>query len=189
MRTALLLLGGNLPLRRRVPTETLRQALRLLSDPPGRLVAVSRFYRSPAHPPGAGPDFVNAAAAFDTAEAAPAVLARLHRIEEALGRRRDTGRWGARVIDIDLLALGDDVRPNAAGQDRWRALSESDQQRLTPEELILPHPRLQDRAFALVPLAEIAPLWVHPRLGLDVTSMLARLPSEARAAVQPLTCK
>jgi 2-amino-4-hydroxy-6-hydroxymethyldihydropteridine diphosphokinase len=52
--------------------------------------------------------------------------------------------------------------------------------------LILPHPRLQDRAFVLVPLADVAPDWVHPRLALTVAQMLAALPPEDVAAVTPL---
>ena len=55
-----------------------------------------------------------------------------------------------------------------------------------PEELILPHPRLQDRAFVLVPMADVAPDWRHPVLGETVTEMVAALPSEDVASVTPL---
>lgn len=91
-----------------------------------------------------------------------------------------------RTLDIDLLAMGDSVLPDAETQDRWRLLPMEQQVRATPDRLILPHPRLQDRAFVLVPLADVAPDWVHPRTGQSVRAMLAALPTEDRDAVKPL---
>ena len=121
------------------------------------LRAVSRFWRTPAHPAGSGPDYVNAAALV-AAEAEPeAILALLHGIEAHLGRTRAGGRWAARGIDLDLLAVGSAVLPDTAMQDRWRSLAAAAQAQVAPEGLILPHPRLQDRGFVLLPLAEIAP--------------------------------
>jgi 2-amino-4-hydroxy-6-hydroxymethyldihydropteridine diphosphokinase len=82
--------------------------------------------------------------------------------------------------------MGDSVLPDAATQDRWRLLPSEAQIGSTPDQLILPHPRMQDRAFVLVPLADVAPDWVHPRTGLSVRQMLAALPAEDRDAVTPL---
>lgn len=113
---------------------------------------------------------------------ASALLALLHRAEAEFGRVRMT-RWAGRTLDIDLLALGDSVLPDAETQTRWRNLPPADQQRKTPEEVILPHPRLQDRAFVLVPLADVAPDWRHPLLGLTVLEMRAALdPADVAAA-------
>ena len=103
-------------------------------------------------------------------------------IEARFGRQRIT-RWGARTLDIDLLAMGDAVLPDLAEQSRWRTLPPEDQARIAPDRLILPHPRLQDRAFVLVPLADVAADWRHPVLGLSVAEMLAALPASARAEI------
>ncbi|WP_238382638.1 2-amino-4-hydroxy-6-hydroxymethyldihydropteridine diphosphokinase [Tabrizicola thermarum] len=184
---ALVALGANLPFRGDPPETTLARALKALSEEGLSLLAVSRFFATPCFPAGAGPDYVNAAAMLtvDAESDATAILAVLHRVEERFGRRRDT-RWGMRTLDIDLLALGDSVLPDGDAQDEWRNLSPDRQIGSAPDRLILPHPRLQDRAFVLVPLAEVAPDWVHPRTGQTVAAMLAALPAADVAAVKPL---
>ncbi|KGJ19015.1 2-amino-4-hydroxy-6-hydroxymethyldihydropteridine pyrophosphokinase [Paracoccus sanguinis] len=183
---ALLALGANLSCWAGPPEAAVRVALGRLGAEGLGLRAVSRFWRTPAHPAGSGPDYVNAAAVVAAGSMSPeAVLAALHRVEADLGRVRDGTRWGARVIDLDLLAMGGEVRPDAATQDRWRALPAAAQVQVAPDRLILPHPRLQDRGFVLAPLAEIAPGWVHPRLGQSVAAMLAALGPEGLAGMAP----
>lgn len=147
---------------------------------------ISRFWLTPAHPPGSGPEYVNAAVRFRCALAPEDLLARLHGIEAELGRSREGARWQARGLDLDLLAHGDLVLPDAATQDHWRNLPPERQALHAPEGLILPHPRMQDRGFVLAPLAEIAPRWRHPRLGLTVAQMLAALPPGALAGMRVL---
>jgi 2-amino-4-hydroxy-6-hydroxymethyldihydropteridine diphosphokinase len=184
---ALIALGANLPFEGDPPGITLRKAVQALTDEGLAVHAVSRFYATPCFPVGAGPDYVNAAAVIDLGgtDDLASVLARLHAVEARFGRQR-LQRWGMRTLDIDLLAVGDSVLPDAAQQDRWRELAPEDQARAAPDRLILPHPRLQDRAFVLVPLADVAADWVHPRLGLSVRQMLAALPPADRDAVKPL---
>lgn len=188
-QVCLIALGGNTASAAGPPAKTLTAALAALNAAGFPVLAQSRFWQTPCFPVGAGPDFVNACAqlAVDPlmTDGPQAVLAALHQVEARFGRTR-AARWSSRTLDLDLLAIGDRVLPDAATQDAWRMLAPDLQMTRTPDRLILPHPRLQDRAFVLVPLAEIAPDWRHPRLGLTVTAMRDALPAADRAALQPL---
>ena len=182
----LIALGANLPLEDLPPVAVLQGALRALAEAGLPPVVVSRFYATPCFPAGAGPDYVNAAAVLEGgARDAEAVLAVLHEVEAAFGRER-VQRWAGRTLDLDLIGMGAQVLPDAAAQAAWRDLPAEEQARRAPDRLILPHPRVQDRAFVLVPLTDVAPDWRHPALGLRVSEMLAALPAEARAEVKPL---
>ncbi|RVV97672.1 2-amino-4-hydroxy-6-hydroxymethyldihydropteridine diphosphokinase [Mesobaculum littorinae] len=184
-RAVLVALGGNLPLGTQASAASLERALVLLDRPEFRLVRRSRMFRTPAFPAGAGPDFANAAAVFVSALPAERILARLHAVERALGRRRRQ-RWGPRTVDLDLLAVGGAVLPDALTLRRWQRLPLARQMRETPDRVLLPHPRLQDRGFVLVPLAEVAPGWRHPLSHRSVAEMAADLPAAARAGIEPL---
>ncbi len=179
-------LGANLPWQGMGPDSVLRAGLGALAEAGLPPVVVSRFYATPCFPAGAGPDYVNAAAVLEGgARDAEAVLAVLHAVEAAFGRER-VQRWAGRTLDLDLIAMGAQVLPDAAGQAVWRDLPAEEQVLRAPDRLILPHPRVQDRAFVLVPLADVAPDWRHPALGRSVREMLAALPAEDVAAVKPL---
>lgn len=167
------------------PYVTLHSAIEGLINSGYVIRHVSRYFQTPAYPEGSGPDFVNAVFLASSDKPARQVLADLHAVEADLGRKRGQ-RWGPRVIDLDLLAAGDAILPDRATVTRWIDLPESDQRSEAPDDLVLPHPRLQDRAFVLVPLMDIAPDWRHPLLGRTVREMHDALPQAARDAVIPL---
>ncbi len=181
----LIALGGNLPSDAGPPVETLRAALGLFPSRGVEVRQVSRMYRTPCFPAGAGPDYVNAAARVAHAGKPAEMLKVLHDLEAEFGRAR-VQRWGQRTLDLDLLAAGDTVLPDRAGFEAWQGLPLEDQMRDAPDRLILPHPRLHERAFVLVPLSDVASDWVHPVLGRSVAALLAGLPADAVAEVRAL---
>ncbi|WP_116131275.1 2-amino-4-hydroxy-6-hydroxymethyldihydropteridine diphosphokinase [Tropicimonas sp. IMCC34043] len=151
----------------------------------GQIVSASRLFSTPSFPPGTGPDYVNAALILSTSLPAEDLLGRLHKIEQRFARVRNR-RWSARTLDLDLLDFGGIIQPDLAVWTYWHDLAPEEQARLAPDRLILPHPRIQDRAFVLVPLADIAPDWVHPILGRSVMQMLQDLPADDISAIHAL---
>ncbi len=176
-------LGANLPAATRTPTQTLECTLELFEAESLRLVNRSSWYHTPAFPAGSGPDFVNGVVQVRTDLTARAVLDCLHRIEEKMGRTRQN-RWEARICDLDLISYNHSVLPDMDTYRSWLSLPLEQQKKQAPDDLILPHPRLQDRSFVLVPMQEIAPDWVHPVSGLSVDQMVANLPKADKDAVR-----
>ena len=178
-------LGSNLPTRAGSSKNTLKAALSDLASTELTLRKKSRFFATPAFPAGIGPDYVNSVALFETPLTAADVLSILHTIENRFGRERQA-RWGNRTLDLDLIAYGQDVVPDRAIWDQWASLDPQLQREAVPDQLVLPHPRVQERAFVLVPMADVAPDWRHPITGHSVTVMLAALPADQIAEIRPL---
>lgn len=145
----------------------------------------SRFYQTPCFPKGAGPDYVNAAILIESAWSPQETLEHLHAVENEFGRKR-VQRWGQRTLDLDLISVDDLVAPNMQTYELWRDLSPNLQKMRAPDDLILPHPRVQDRAFVLVPMYDIVPDWLHPVSGLSITQLLDALSDAEKASVIPI---
>jgi 2-amino-4-hydroxy-6-hydroxymethyldihydropteridine diphosphokinase len=143
-------LGSNLGESR----STLDEALKALDRNEGvRVVRRSSWYRSAPIGP-VQPDYVNGCALLEVALAPEALLDVLQATENLFGRVR-AERWGPRTLDLDLILYG--------------------QQRIATERLEVPHPRMAERAFVLLPLAEIAAEWIDPVSGRPVGELAAAL--------------
>lgn len=147
---------------------SLLRALRGLEGRGFRVSAMSSLYLT--EPMDAPPQgwFLNAVAGGETALAPEALLQACLDTERELGRVRAVPR-GPRTVDIDLLLYGDAVRDGPG--------------------LVLPHPRMHERRFVLVPLAEIAPGVRHPVLGLTATEMLSRCPDSSQVVLHERTLR
>ncbi|MFT6025407.1 MAG: 2-amino-4-hydroxy-6-hydroxymethyldihydropteridine diphosphokinase [Ascidiaceihabitans sp.] len=178
-------LGANQRTTDRTLEVTLGQAIQSVREKGAVIRAVSPFYQTPCFPIGAGPDYLNAAILISADWSPAQALVILHGIEHDFGRAREQ-RWGQRTLDLDLIAYDDVVAPDMETYQTWRDLQIETQKIRAPEQLILPHPRLQDRAFVLVPMADVVPNWVHPVSGHSVTEMLSRLPQAEIDAVVAL---
>jgi 2-amino-4-hydroxy-6-hydroxymethyldihydropteridine diphosphokinase len=146
-QTSAIALGGNLGDTRAI----LEDALHILAQTPGiTLQAQSSWYFTKAVGPPQ-PDYLNGCALLNVQMSPEALLATLLGIEAKFGRIR-TERWGPRTLDLDLLLFNDLI--------------------LETPTLQIPHPRMRERAFVLVPLAEIAPNWVEPVTGIAIAQLV-----------------
>ncbi|MGH1330478.1 MAG: 2-amino-4-hydroxy-6-hydroxymethyldihydropteridine diphosphokinase [Paracoccaceae bacterium] len=182
---ALIAMGANIRSTAGTPVQTIAAAIEMLRAGGMVVDSVSPFYATPCIPAGAGPDYVNGAMRIQTDMGPEALLAQLHAVEAAFGRVR-AARWQARELDLDLIAYGDTIRPDAQTWQHWADLPFEEQARRAPEALILPHPRLVERAFVVIPLAQIAPDWIHPILGKTLRELADALPISEKNALKLL---
>ncbi len=149
-------LGANLPSAFGPPVASVKEAIRRLSAE-GRIraSAVSQLYATEAVPASDQPDFVNAVAEIETDLSPEELLERLQDIERDFGRVRFE-RWEARPLDLDILDFNGIILRQAG--------------------LELPHPRMHERRFVLVPLLDVAPKWRHPKTGKSIGALLEEAP-------------
>ena len=154
-------IGGNLPCATfGPPRRTCGAALSLLAARGVDIVARSRWFESAPVPASVQPWYINGVAAVETVLDAEALVAEVLHVEAELGRQRSIPN-APRTIDIDVLAY-DGVIITA---DR-------------PGDVEIPHPRLDVRAFVLLPLHDIAPAWHHPVSGVALSSLIKALPKD-----------
>ena len=161
-------LGANLPSSEGKPRATLKRALEMLAEAGVGIVEVSKVYETEALPVSDQPNFINVAARITSGLSASDLLRLFQDVEKSLGRKQ-TERWCARTLDIDLLTYGDAVLPDT---NQWLAVVVAIDPAAYLVEPVVPHPRLHKRAFVLQPLADIAPSWTHPHFGQTVLEML-----------------
>lgn len=153
MSSIYLLLGGNQGNR----ADNLAKAKEMLAEQLGAIIAFSPIYQTAAWGKTDQADFLNQAIQIDTAFSPIEALSIINHIEQILGRKR-TKHWGERTIDIDILLY--------------------DQQIVHSSRLVIPHPELQNRRFALIPLAAIAPGIRHPILAKPISELLLDCPDK-----------
>ena len=178
-------LGSNQISGESTPELILRHAVQAIEMRGAVIRKSSAFYQTPCFPAGVGPDYINAALLIEAAWTPAQAMSQLHAVEQEFGRER-AQRWGQRTLDLDLIAFDDVVAPDLKTYEKWRDLGPDQQKMRAPTDLILPHPRVQDRAFVLVPMSDVANDWVHPVSGLSVQQMLDAIPDSEKAEVIPL---
>ncbi len=164
MNTAILLIGGNIGDRPR----NLQKAAELIAARAGHITRKSALYETAPWGGVQQPDYLNQALVLETPLGPEQLLDTLLQTEKEIGRIRRL-KWGARVIDIDMIFFNSEV--------------------ITLPQLKIPHPQMQNRRFVLAPLQEIVPDWVHPILQLTVSQLLEActdtLPAHKLAAATP----
>lgn len=163
-------LGANLPSDIGPPRETLQAALKAMDAwPSTKVMERSSWYRTDPVGPIDQPPFVNGVVIIETALSPVELLRHMLNLEQSFGRER-VERWGPRTLDLDIIDY-----------QGWVAEINADGLHLT-----LPHPRLEERSFVLIPLSEVAPTWVHPASQKGVRELLVGRPEGEKTGILPL---
>ena len=185
MTTCLISFGANIPGPLGCPAKTLDFAIKEFQCLDILIVKKSQIYSSLAFPDPKKPAYLNGCLQVLVNCGPNDLLCKLKAIEKMMGRRTNH-RWGSRVCDLDLLSFESKVLPSSEVFNYWYKMPLKNQILEKPDELLLPHPRIQDRAFVLKPLLEVAAGWMHPVHNLTVKEMFNFLPKEERDAVKEI---
>ena len=166
MNTAFLITGSNIGDR----AANLQEALRLIKASGCNVIATSQIYETEAWGVSNQDAYYNQTLKIKTEMSAALLITTLLQIETVMGRIRKE-KYSARNIDIDILFFNNDI--------------------INEKNLIIPHPRIQDRKFVLTPMAELAPLFIHPILKKTIKKllMMSQDPLEAKPLQQKYNCE
>ncbi len=150
-------LGANLPSKHGNPAQTLEKAVEALQENGLEIIAKSRIYLTAPVPISDQPWYHNSVISVKTELDAFQLLGLLHKIENEFGRIR-TIRNAPRVLDLDLISYNDQI--------------------IDKPELIVPHPRMHERAFVLYPMSELGDNWKHPLTHKTINMMINEIPKD-----------
>lgn len=140
--------------------KNVNEALELIKEHIGPVKKVSSLYETEPWGFKSENDFLNMVAEVETKLKPSGLLGRILMIEAQMGRLRGEKKYSSRLIDIDILFYGEKI--------------------LEAKSLVIPHPKLHERRFVLVPLSEIVPDLVHPKLGKTIKALLEGCPDKSR---------
>jgi 2-amino-4-hydroxy-6-hydroxymethyldihydropteridine diphosphokinase len=140
--------------------KNINEALKLIREHLGRINKVSSIYETEPWGFTSENDFLNMAVEAETRLKPSGLLGRILMIEVNMGRLRDEKKYTSRLIDIDILIYGENI--------------------IEAKTLVIPHPRMQERRFVLIPLNEIAGDTVHPKIGKTIRALLKECPDKSR---------
>ncbi|SCA55088.1 7, 8-dihydro-6-hydroxymethylpterin-pyrophosphokinase [Candidatus Terasakiella magnetica] len=157
-------LGANLPSPKYgSPIETLDACLKRLSETGLTVVKASRWFKSAPVPMSDQPWYINGVAVIETALCPREVLEQLLKVENEFGRVRLEAN-APRVLDLDLIAYYDEVIEDAG--------------KIEDKPFCIPHPRMHERAFVLLPIQDISQDWTHPKKQVSLQELITQLPKD-----------
>ena len=184
MNEYVLILGANMPSKFGDILTTLKMCVEYIqSEETIDFISQSKWYESESFPDKSKPTFINAGIKVKSNLDPYQILKIIDEIEKGFGRTREN-RWDSRVCDIDIIYCDKKIVPNRKILEKWMSMKIEEQLITTPQTLILPHPRIQDRLFFLCPLNELSPNWRHPILGKTAKEMLDSIPQNALDVLQ-----
>ena len=184
MNEYVLILGANMPSKFGDSLTTLKMCVEYIkSEETIHFISQSNWYESESFPDKSKPTFINGGIKIKSNLDPHQILKLIDEIEKGFGRIRKS-RWDSRVCDIDIIYCNKKIIPTRNILEKWMSMKIEEQLIATPQALILPHPRIQDRLFFLCPLNELSPNWRHPILGKTAKEMLDSIPQNALDVLQ-----